>query len=170
MFHPVLTFINNGHKVTISPEDESLYHQYSWNARRNRNAFYLFARINGRERTFHRVLMESLYPDLDGFDVDHEDNNGLNNSRHNLRIATRSQNNMNRRKIFHMEDRYTSHYKGVCFRMGRGNKYTAQIKIDKKQIHLGSFVTEEQAALAYNGAAVKYFGEFALLNNVAGGN
>jgi hypothetical protein len=57
----------------------------------------------------------------------------------------------------------SSKYKGVSFHK-RDKIYTAHITIDKKLIHLGTFKNEIQAAMAYDEAAVKYFGEYANLN------
>lgn len=94
--------------------------------------------------------------------VDHADLNTLNNQRHNLRFATKAQNNMNARKPSHG---LSSPYKGVT-RFKRDGSFRAYIKKDGKQRHLGYFETQEAAALAYNEAAKGLFGEFALLNPV----
>ncbi|MBA7566322.1 hypothetical protein ES708_08013 [subsurface metagenome] len=55
-------------------------------------------------------------------------------------------------------------YKGI--HIIRGKYITARIQIDGKQIHLGMFLTETEAAHAYNAAAIKYFGEYAQLNEI----
>lgn len=94
--------------------------------------------------------------------VDHRNHNTLDNRRRNLRHATRSQQNANRRKITG-----SSRYKGVHRRCD-GLKWVAQIRRGNEHIHLGSFSTEDEAGLAYNAMATKLFGEFAILNVIDG--
>lgn len=89
--------------------------------------------------------------------VDHIDGNGLDNRRANLRPATSSENSQNRR----MRSDNTSGLKGVSLIRGR---WRARIYLDGAQCHLGYFPTPEEAALAYDAAAIKHFGEFARLN------
>jgi hypothetical protein len=88
--------------------------------------------------------------------VDHKDHDTLDNRRSNLRVSTRSQNSANQLKT-----RGTSKYKGVHKLKDR---WKAQIEVDGKKRYLGSFVREEEAARAYDAAAVEAFGEFALIN------
>jgi hypothetical protein len=59
----------------------------------------------------------------------------------------------------------SSIYKGVYWNTGC-NKWLAKIGVNRKRIHLGVFACEKEAAKAYNRAAIKYFGEFARLNNI----
>lgn len=94
-----------------------------------------------------------------GFIVDHADGNPRNNRRSNLRLATYSQNAMNRRK----GTRNKSGFKGVSFRKDR-NTWLAAIRVNGRLIKLGKFATSELAAKAYDAAAVKHFGQFASLN------
>ena len=87
--------------------------------------------------------------------IDHIDQNPLNNRIENLRLATRSQNNMNRRC-----GNNTSGFRGVSFHT-KENRWRATIKVNKKAIHLGYFHTQEEAAKCFDSAVVKYHGEFA---------
>ena len=59
--------------------------------------------------------------------------------------------------------KYTSRYKGVCFHRSN-NKWKAYIAYQGKRYHLGYFETENDAAIAYNNAAIIYHKLFASLN------
>lgn len=107
----------------------------------------------------HRQIMELTKND--GLQVDHVDHNALNNCRNNLRIVTNLQNQMNRRS----NSNVTSKYKGVSWHI-QTRKWRATIMINRKQKHLGVFICETDAALAYNKAAKEMFGEFAYLNTI----
>lgn len=104
----------------------------------------------------HRLVLDTEKDVL----VDHIDFNGLNCCRSNLRVATQTQNNS-----------YTRYprsqpYRGI-WRVPSGN-WRAQIRIEThKQKYLGTFKTAEEAAHAYNAAAIERFGEFAILNDIS---
>lgn len=92
--------------------------------------------------------------------IDHRNGDGLDNQRHNLRPATRSQNQANRVK----RAGATSRFKGVC---KDGNRWLSYIGASNDR--LGSFSAEEDAAMAYDRAARERYGEFARLNFPIGG-
>lgn len=93
--------------------------------------------------------------------IDHADGDGLNNRRSNLRPASKSQNGANRGK----NSNNTSGFKGVSPRKG-SLPWMARIGHDGKSVYLGKFPTAEDAARAYNSAALELFGEFAHLNEL----
>lgn len=103
-----------------------------------------------------------------GFLVDHINGDKLDNRRSNLRLATRSQNEMNKlKRRTHKGRPATSKYKGVCLNTGkRKKKWRAFLTIDGKRVQLGAYYSEREAALAYNAKAKEVYGEFALLNEV----
>ncbi len=94
--------------------------------------------------------------------VDHIDHNKLNNQKYNLRPCTNAQNSRNRRKT---EKSFTSLYKGVSWEK-RVNKWRCTLTFNYKQLYIGRFLNEKEAALAYNEKAKEFFGEFAYLNEV----
>jgi len=97
----------------------------------------------------------------EGLQVDHIDGNGLNNLRENLRICSNNQNQYNQRP----RTNGSSRFKGVSWHKNE-KVWQATIKFNGRQTWLGQFNSEERAAMAYNEAARRMFGEFALLNIV----
>ncbi len=123
-------------------------------AHRNGRTFYATSEIG----YMHRLI---LGPTDSKIQADHEDHDGLNNQRGNLRVATCTQNNRNRVK----PNGCQSKYKGVSLsRLSPKKPWRAQITLARKMQHLGVFVSELDAALAYDAAAREQFGEFALCN------
>ena len=108
-------------------------------------------------RRYHGIQMHKLitgYPK-----TDHKDHNGLNNQRSNLRPATVTQNNANQRP----RRGFSSQYKGV-FRVKKSGMWRARIGLDYGNHRIGDFVSELQAAYAYDAAAREMFGEYACPN------
>ena len=103
----------------------------------------------------HRIIMGAP-PELE---VDHRDGNSLDNRRRNLRICNHQQNTQNRGNTRQRR------YKGTVY-MKEERRWRAEITLDWHCIHLGCFATEREAALAYNEAAARLFGEFAKLNDM----
>lgn len=108
----------------------------------------------------HREILIRKLGHSDFQETDHKNHNKLDNRRGNLRPASRSQNQGNR-KI----QQGVSKFKGVHWYKDR-KKWQAQIKFEGKRKHLGYFTDEIEAVEAYNRAAKKLFGEFAYLNPV----
>lgn len=108
--------------------------------------------------SLHRHILGA---DEHGTDIDHINHYGLDNRKINLRLATRSQNNQNQK----LRNCNTSGYKGVSWDKER-KKWQCRIGLNEKTIHLGRFKDKIVAAITYNEAAEKYFGEFARKNEV----
>lgn len=126
----------------------------------NKSLGYVMIRVNGKMCYLHHIIY--LYHN--GFipkRIDHIDNNTLNNRIENLRECTQMQNCHNR--IARINS--SSKYKGVGFDRDL-NKWRAYIRLKGRQVHLGVFESEKDAALAYNKSAKSHFKEFALLNHI----
>lgn len=91
--------------------------------------------------------------------VDHKNRNSLDNRRVNIRISDRSGNSFN----VVGNKNSTSKYKGVYWNKLE-LRWKVQIQFGRNKYHLGTYKNEKKAALAYDNAAIKYFGEFAYLN------
>jgi hypothetical protein len=102
----------------------------------------------------HRLILGAK-PDEQ---VDHINANVLDNRRSNLRLCTPSQNMAN------VEYPRPHVYRGVTPYF---YKWQARISVGNKTKYLGLFRTAEDAAVAYNRAAIEEFGEFARLNEVS---
>ena len=108
------------------------------------------------------VLMHRLILAHASENTDHKDGNGLNNQRNNIRPASRTENQRNRKL-----QRHSAPYKGVHLFKASGN-WTASIRLNKRKIHLGYFKSPKAAAEAYDVAAEQHFGEFAKTNKQIG--
>lgn len=98
-----------------------------------------------------------------GLELDRKDTNG-NYCKENCRWVTRQQNVMNTRG----SKNSTSSYKGVCWAAAK-KKWKVQITKNYKVKHVGYFIDETEAALAYNAIATVLFGEYAYLNTISEG-
>jgi len=94
-----------------------------------------------------------------GKTVDHVNGNKQDNRRVNLRVCKLGLNCANRT----VQTNNKSGYKGVNW-LTKNRKWRAEIMVDKKHIHLGLYEDKEEAALAYDIAALNYFGPFARCN------
>lgn len=116
---------------------------------------YVSTRLNGTSYLTHRLVWLWLHgEDPKNFQVDHIDGNRLNNTWGNLRLATASQNAFNSKTRKHN----TSQVKGV--RLMPNGRFQARIRKAGVTHHLGTFATAEQAALAYEKAAMQLHGKF----------
>ena len=94
------------------------------------------------------------------YDVDHINHNLADNRKSNLRIVTRTQNNMNRS----LQSNNTSGVTGVCFDK-KADKWCARITVNKQTFYLGWFTNFEDAVKARRDGELKYFGEYRYKNN-----
>lgn len=121
---------------------------------------YTQVEVNGKRTS---VMMSRMILKLTdkAKEAEHEDHDTLNNVRSNLRVASRSQNVANTRKR-----KGSSQYKGVAWHRQSG-KWQATITHNRKQIALGTYNSEREAAAAYDVKSKALFGEFALTNGIA---
>lgn len=147
--------LTSGKKTIVDDYDYRFLKLFTWY---ESSEGYAVTRRNNEYIYLHRLIMDASDNEL----VDHKDGDPLNNQKENLRIATKSQNGMNQKV---QRKKKTSKYKGVSWDKDRF-LWKANIVIEGKQKYLGRYFSEEDAAKAYNSAATKYFGEFALLNNI----
>lgn len=148
--------LTRGMVAIVDAADYALVAPYRWYAHKGKKTWYARADVGGRVDR-RRIYMRRLL--CEGQSIDHRDGDGLNNCRANLRPATESQNQANRRKAAGT----SSTFKGVTFDRNRG-KWLAQIVLDGRRVHLGRTDDELLAAARYDIAAKAAFGEFATSN------
>lgn len=150
--------LSNGKGCMVDDDDYEYLNQFQWHEAKNRRktTYARRRKYNQNNLLMHRVIMNP-----EKFQVDHIDGNGLNNQKSNLRICTPAQNSANQAKSINC----LSKYKGVTVQAGH-KKWVAKICKNYNKIYIGQFNTEEDAARAYNNAAIEMFGEFAKLNEI----
>jgi hypothetical protein len=143
-------------RAFIDAEDAYRAAQYRWGLDKHS---YLYTGIGCKMVGLHRFLLNLEVGDSKI--VDHIDRNPLNNTKVNLRLCSGAQNQGNRK----INKNNTSGYRGVSWEK-TNQKWKACVYKNNKQIWLGLFDSKEKAAIAYNDAAIIYFGDFATLNFV----
>ena len=142
--------------------------RFKWIARKRGNYYYAsccmyMGRLSGRqqyaEMPMHRYL---LHPPKEKT-IDHRNLNGLDNRRQNLRVCSITENVRNSRKQKSVVRNFTSKFKGLSWKAKLG-KWLVAITVKGKSIYQGLYKSEIDAAIAYDKAAIRYFGEYAQTN------
>lgn len=157
--------LTKGYVTTVDDEDYERMNGNSWCAILSTGGLVYAGRgATKTERDAGEPRIVLLHRKLFGItgdlsvEVDHRNHDGLDNRRENLRVCTKSQNQGNQRKT-----RGSSRYKGVAWHKRKG-KWRAAIATDGRSRHLGYYVDETEAAMAYDRAALAQWGEFAHVN------
>jgi hypothetical protein len=151
-------YTSNGEEFWFDLDDYDKIKDFCWYIN---NEGYVKTRHSGMSKivSIHRVIT-GLYDST--YDIDHKngERSRHDNRKSNLRIATRSQNQMNKCK----QKNNTSGTVGVGWHK-LSNKWSAYIAVNKKQIHLGLFDRKEDAIAARKIAEDKYFCEWSYNNS-----
>jgi hypothetical protein len=147
--------LSSGKYAIVDDEDYEWLSQTKWS---DDSRGYAIRKVKGKKTTekMHRLIMGAK----EGEQVDHINGIPWDNRKSNLRIVNNAQNSANRGPY----STNKTGYKGVA--VYKNGKFTAQITVNYKKIHLGVFDNPVDAARAYNEAAKKYFGEYAKLNPI----
>lgn len=157
--------LSQGKFAIIDDDDYYRVNAMAWHAYRSSHAkldlWYAKHTIAHGDGTYscmsmHRFIMNSPSPLVQ---VDHKNNNGLDNRKENLRVCSITQNQGNSRK----RKNTTSKYKGASW-CERLSKWQAAIQHNRNRQYIGIYESEEDAAMAYDLKAISLFGEFAKTN------
>lgn len=153
---PGCRWVELGHGLfaLIDEADYAEVSSFEWYGMKSGGHTYAATRTNRFNGLLHRLLLRAQPGQL----VDHISRDGLDNRRSNLRIADRAGNGGNMRK-----HRGMSRFKGVHFNKRKG-LWAARIQANSVGHSLGYHFREDDAALAYDEAARRLFGEFARVN------
>ena len=158
--------LTQGHVALVDDEDYEMLSRYKWRVRKYSHSDIMYAYRNFpvavRKRgsvMMHRAITNAPK----GMEVDHADGNALNNCRANLRVCTKHENQRNQRP----QGGRSSALKGVSWHK-RDKAWYANISINDKQTYLGKFLSEREAGMAYDRAAIAAYGEYARTNGLGG--
>ncbi len=145
----------------VDDADYELVAEHKWTLQKTKVAglFYAQSVLNGKSILMHRMILG-----LSGRHVlcDHKNHDGLDNQRRNLRVASH-QNNLRNRKGWSQ-----SGFKGVSFENhNKSRPWLVRLFVNRRTITVGRFATAEDGAAAYDLAAGKLYGEFAMGNHAA---
>ena len=147
--------LTQGKFAIVDAEDYDRISQYKWYAAKDRETYYARRSSKGTIVSMHREIMRAPK----GAICDHKNHNGLDNRKSNLRLCASAQNQYNKTA----KKGCSSRYKGVILRRDY-KRWRVRIGFNYKRTHLGNFLDEIKAGLAYDDKAIELFGEFAYLN------
>lgn len=159
--------LGGGLKARVSDEDYERVSQLNWTPMRHSRRVEVYAqakvKVEGKRRMqttlMHRFIM-GLQPG-DPLHVDHKDHDGLNNTRENLRVCTRSQNTANQKgsskkglprgvqTVLRGENKHITYYMA-----------TIRCPVTRKRLYLGTRKTVEDAHALYRAKHAELHGEF----------
>ena len=151
--------LSSGLVALVDAADVPAVTGYRWFPQRSPGTVYAQANtptVNGKRTVIrmHRLILGAGRGEF----VDHRNGNGLDNRRANLRLATRGENNRN---VGVRRDNQTG-YKGV-YGTPYG-RFRSEIHADGRRADLGTYLTAEDAAHAYNLVAHLAHGAYAYRN------
>ena len=113
---------------------------------------YCAIMLGGKKRSLHRLIWEAFVGLIPaGYQIDHIDGWKTNNDISNLRLVTAKGNGRAfRRKAFGASSKYRG-----CSWMKASKKWEAYIRKNGKRHHIGVFIQEKDAAIAYNKKATE---------------
>ena len=142
-------------EVLVDPEDLELINKYTW---AKTNAGYIRGEVDGKPIFMHQLLLGKAPENMI---IDHKNGIKHDNRRMNLRFANNNQNGQNRESLKDSSSKYL----GVSWETGT-KKWIAQSHLDGKNIRLGGFTDETEAAKRYDTFVLLHFGEHARINEL----
>lgn len=146
----VVITLTKGYEAFIDAADTHLVEGLNWQTDDSNRTMYAVRNVKGGHSRLHRLIMDAP----DHLEVDHINGNGLDNRRQNLRLATKNQNQHNRRT----NRSSASGIKGVHLRPSGG--WSAYISKNGRRMHLGTYNTSEEAHAAYCEASKRLHGPY----------
>ena len=159
--------LTKGYFAIVDNQDYSRVSKHKWQAVESKYTTYAYTSFRGNGKQFKVALHRFILGEevASGMVVDHKNKNGLDNRRRNIRACTFGQNNhcRSRRSIA-----TSSGYLGILWKKGE-ESWRCRIGVNGKDIYIGQTKFKYKLpALAkrYNYYALKYYGKFAVLNEL----
>lgn len=159
----IATYKGENFTVLIDTEDLELVSSYKWHID---NYGYAVHSVWKKDVNLPKIRMHRLILGIeDQRKVDHANGNPSDNRKCNLRICTQAENLRNKRKQQYTRGAASSKYKGVYWAKDH-DKWRVRVNLNGKSTHVGLFIDEKEAALAYNAKALELHGIYAKLNEI----
>jgi hypothetical protein len=154
--------LSQGKFAKVDDDDFERLNAVKWCAKWNPKtiSFYAVRTIRSGEKRSRILMHREILAAAPGQLVDHRNHKTLDNQKSNLRVCSSSENCQNRLPRITSE----TGFKGVGRKSRGSTRWYARIRAEGRIIHLGYFSTPQEAAMVYDVAAIRYFGEFALTN------